>query len=52
MGRRARLKILLSQGSAGSIPVLGTEVVLETTNKKCLQIGGVFYLYLGNLIMV
>lgn len=25
IGRRARLKIWLSQGSAGSIPVLGTQ---------------------------
>ncbi|MEN9885073.1 MAG: hypothetical protein RLZZ420_2290 [Bacteroidota bacterium] len=26
-GRRARLKIWLSQGSAGSIPVLGTKIL-------------------------
>ena len=29
-GRRARLKIWLSQGSAGSIPVLGTRLISET----------------------
>ncbi len=30
-GRRARLKIWLSQGSAGSIPVLGTNPVTKVT---------------------
>ena len=33
IGRRARLKIWLSQGSAGSIPVLGTKQIY-----KALQI--------------
>lgn len=28
-GRRARLKIWLSQGSAGSIPVLGTKITKQ-----------------------
>lgn len=35
-GRRARLKIWLSKGSAGSIPVLGT--------KKASQVVGLFHL--------
>jgi hypothetical protein len=30
IGRRARLKIWLSQGSAGSIPVLGTILISKT----------------------
>ncbi len=36
IGRRARLKIWLSQGSAGSIPVLGT----NASTRKCR---GVFF---------
>ncbi len=36
IGRRARLKIWLSQGSAGSIPVLGTKTLVRSI--------GVFYL--------
>ena len=43
IGRRARLKILYSQGCAGSIPVLGTLTGLQQIVNQLLA--GFFVLY-------
>lgn len=38
IGRRARLKIWLSQGSAGSIPVLGTLITADQYGRLFLLV--------------